>query len=192
MDIKPLSTYFVRVQGTIMLIIILKPWTREQLRQLYNFAADYIYAKCNDSPNIWNLCNRMAIYLITCSIRVNSLVVLSYALAICAPLYKTLFTDENEMILPIILPFINPDTQTGFNINYTYQLIFCIFGSIAVPGCELVSCVLKNNVSVIAAVIEYTLTEFEIRLEMDDPAPADVSLEFRNIIIKIQDFDRSK
>lgn len=113
---------------TILLIIILEPLTREQLRRLYNFGADFIYAKHNISTKNHDVCNDMAIYLITCSIRVNLLILLSYALAVGAPLYKTMFTDENEMILPVILPLIDPDTPNGFNINFTYQVIIGIFG----------------------------------------------------------------
>lgn len=171
-------------------MIILEPLTREQLRRLYNFGADYIYAKHDISPKNHDVCNNMAIYLITCSIRVNLLILLSYALAVGAPLYKTLFTDENEMILPVILPFIDPDTQNGFNINYAYQVIICIFGGFIVPGCELVTCVLKNNVSVIAAIIANELTEFQMRLKEYNVASADIDLEFRNILLKILDFDR--
>lgn len=171
----------------------MEPLKREQLRRLYNFGADYMYAKCDDnSPRNRNVCNKMAIYLITCSITVNLFVILSYALALGAPLYKTSFTDENEMILPIILPFTDPDTPNGFLINYTYQMMICMTGSLVIPACELIYCILKNNVSVTAAVIENALVEFEIRLKQDDTASKDIYFEFRNILLKILDFDRLK
>lgn len=175
---------------TILLLIIMESSTCEQLRRLYNFGADFIYAKHDNSRKNHDVCDDMAIYLIACSIRVNMLIFLSYALAIGAPLYKTLFTDENEMILPVILPFIDPDTQNGFNINYTYQLIICIFGGFVVPGCELVTCVLKNNVTVTSAAIANALTEFEIQLGKGNDPSQRFNLEFRNIILKILDFDR--
>lgn len=172
-----------------MLLAII-PSQCKHLNRLYNFGADYIYAKSDVSPKNWNVCNKMAKYLITCTIRVNLFVVLSYALAICAPLWKTLCTDEKEMILPVILPFINPDTKSGFEINYIYQVITCAFGSFIVPGCELILCIMKNNVSAIAAVIVNAVTEFQIRLEKNDDAVDNILLEYRNLILKILDFDR--
>lgn len=175
---------------TILLIIIMNSFTREQLRRLYNFGADFIYAKHDISPKNHDVCDDMAVYLITCSIRVNLLILLSYALAVGAPLYKTLFTDENEMILPVVLPLINPDTPNGFNINYAYQVVICIFGGFIVPGCELVTCVLKNNVSVIAAAIANALTEHEIKLGKNNGVPENFDSEFRNILLKILDFDK--
>lgn len=59
-----------------------------------------------------------------------------------------------------------------------------------VPGCELVTCVLKNNVSVIAAVIENALTEFEIKLRENNAVSENFDSEFRNILLKVLDFDK--
>lgn len=175
-----------------MLIIALHPSKHKQFKHLYQFGADFIYANSDNSPKNYVVCNRMAVYLITCSIRVNLLVLLSYMMAVCVPLSKTLFTDENEMILPVILPFIDPDTQNGFIINYTNQAVSCIFGSCVIPGTELLTCVLKNNVSVAAAAIENSIRDLKIRMMMKrkhSPVKEFVH-EFRNIIVKVLDYDR--
>lgn len=132
----------------------------------------------------------MAIYLFTCSIRVNLLLLLSYMMAVCVPFSKTLFTDENEMILPVILPFIDPDTENGFIINYTDQVITCIFGSCVIPGTELLTCVLKNNVSAAATVIKNSLVALKLRMTMNGHLNEEFVQEFRNIILKILDYDR--
>lgn len=160
-----------------------------QLSLLYNFGCDFIYSKHDITPRNHDVCNKMAIHLMTCSIRVNLLVLLSYVFAAGAPLYKTLFTDEREMIIPIILPFIDPHTHNGFVINYAYQMITCIFGSFIVPGIELLTCVLRNNVSVTAAVVKNAIKEFRIRLRMERKFYAKSTWEFQNILLKILDFD---
>lgn len=141
------------------------------------------------SPRNHEVCDKIAINLLTCSIRVNLLVLLSYTLAAGAPLYNTLYTDKKEMIIPVLLPFIDPDTPNGFAVNYAYQMITCIFGSFIVPGIELLTCVLRNNVSVTAAVIENAIREFRIRLRRERKFCPDLAWEFRNILFKILDFD---
>lgn len=171
------------------MITVLIPRERAQLRHLYNFGADFIYAKSDVSSRNHDVCDKMAIHFMACSIRVNLLVLLSYAFAVVAPLYKTLFTDEKEMMIPIILPFIDPDTQKGFTINYAYQMVTAIFGSFIVPGIELLTCVLRNNVSVTAAVIENAIKVFRIRLRRKRKFCVDSTSEFRNILLKILDFN---
>lgn len=176
-------------QATILLVITFIPCERTKLRYLYNFGPNFIYAKSEVSPRNHDVCDKIAINLLTCSIRVNLLVLLSYTLAAGAPLYNTLYTDKKEMIIPVLLPFIDPDTPNGFAVNYAYQMITCIFGSFIVPGIELLACVLRNNVSVTAAVIENAIREFRIRLRRERKFCPDLAWEFRNILFKILDFD---
>lgn len=124
------------------------------------------------------------------SIRVNLLMALSLSMTICVPLTRTLFTHEKEMILPVILPFIDPDTEKGFAINYVDQMITCIFGSCVLPATELMTCVLKNNAFAAAALIKDALNELTIRAKTEDDASEEFVHEFRNIILMILDFDR--
>lgn len=169
---------------------MMNPSKRVQFRRLYNFGADYIYAKSNSSPKNYDICNRMAIHLITNTSKVITIVLVSFSLMICAPFYKTVFTDDNEMIIPVILPIIDPETTNGFQINFIYQLFSIFCGSLIIPMNEIFTCVLKNNVTVAAAVFENSLREFKIRLVKNRKLSKEFSAEFRNIILKILDFDR--
>lgn len=162
----------------------------------------------------------MAIYLMTCTIRVNLMVFLSYSFLIWAPLYQNLYTDEHEMLFPIILPFIDPETDNGFTINIINQMISVMLGTFVIPGLfldhlitsiltclfcipynhsthyfhntgtEIVTCVLKNNVTATAAVIENSLLEFKCMVRKERKFSIKCTWEFRNIILKILDFDR--
>lgn len=169
----------------------LHPTQRRKFRSLYNFGADFIYANSDTSRKNYVVYDKMAVYLVTCSIRVNLLVLLSYMMAVCVPFTKTLFTDENEMILPIILPFIDPDTDDGFVINYADQVITCLFGSCVIPGTELLTCVLKNNVTAAATAIENSVIELKVRMMMNHQDLTEEFVhKFRNIILQILDYDR--
>lgn len=132
----------------------------------------------------------MAIYLMTCTIRVNLMVFLSYSCLIWAPLYKNLYTDEHEMFFPILLPFTDPETDSGFTINLINQLISVLLGTFVIPGTEIVTCILKNNVTATAAVIKNSLLEFKSMVRKEKHFSIKCAWEFRNIILKILDFDR--
>lgn len=168
----------------------LNPTERRKFRSLYNFGANFIYANSNTSRKNYVAYDKMAVNLVTSSIRVNLLVLLSYMMAVCVPMTKTLFTDENEMILPVILPFIDPDTDSGFFINYADQVITCMFGSCVIPGTELLTCVLKNNVMAAAIAIENSIIELKVRMMMNQDFTQEFVNEFRNIILRILDYDR--
>lgn len=131
----------------------------------------------------------MAIYLLTCSFRVNLTVFFSYLLLVCGPLYKNFFTDEHEMPW-LILPFIDAETDFGFKINMTNQMITVLLGLPVVPSTEIVTCVLKNNVTATAAVIKNSLIEFQTLVEADKNFSIKCVCELRNTILKILDFDR--
>lgn len=157
---------------------------------MYNFAGEYIYANSHTSPKNHSVCEQMAILLATSSFKTNALIVFSMNLICSAPLYKLFFTDENEMVIPVILPFIDPETPNGFYINLANQLFICAYGVITIPATELITCVLKNTISVSAAVIENTLLEFEGLLMENEELSSKRSWQFRNIVLKILDYER--
>lgn len=171
----------------MMLIVTLKPSSCERLRNIYNFGADYIYAKNEISSNNFDVCNQMAIDLLKSTIKVNSLVFAAFAILVGLPFYKNLH-NEHELIVPIIIPFV----ENGFRINVANQMVHLCIGSFAIPIHNLFSCILKNNVLVTAAVIRNTLNEFKKRLKHDKSSAKDAMCiwEFRNIVLKILDFHK--
>lgn len=88
------------------------------------------------------------------------------------------------------MPFIDFQTQQGFYINLANQIMICLIGVIIVPSVELVNCVMMNNVSVLAAVIENKLAEFGGAIKREDQLSAEHMQRFRNIIVQIMDYDR--
>lgn len=115
---------------------------------------------------------------------------ISLSFITCAPIYKNLFTDDKEMIIPVILPFIDPETEHGFYINLISQLITSTFGAIGVPAIEVGTCIMKNTISTSAAIIENSLIEFKNGLESNGNFTDARTCQFRNIIMKIFDFNR--
>lgn len=87
------------------------------------------------------------------------------------------------------MPLADPETQNGFYLNIANQPAICSIGIVAVPVIELITCFMVNNISVAAAVIENSLLEFASLIEKNHQLSADRKSKFRNIIVKIMDFD---
>lgn len=175
----------------MMLIIAIKSSSRRKLRNMYNFGADYIYAKSEISPSNFDVCNRMATDLLKSTIKVNSLVFLAFTILVGLPFYKILH-NEHELILPVIMPFIDPNTQNGFFANMANQMIHLCIGSFSIPIHNTFVCILKNNVLVTAAVIKNALNEFKIKLKNDKNFSKETICvwEFRNIVLKTLDYHK--
>lgn len=175
----------------MMLIFSLEPSSCTKLRSLYNFGADYIYAKSEISPSNFRVCNQMATGLLRSTIKVHSLVFAAFTILVGLPFYKFLH-NEHELILPIIMPFVDPNTQNGFRINVANQMIHLCIGSFAIPMNNLFGCILKNNVLVSAAVIKNALNEFRVKFKNDKNfAKKRMCIwEFRNIVLKVSDFHK--
>lgn len=170
------------------------PCARKRYRRLYNFGGDFIYAKSqspSENPSKYNIvCDQMAINLVKKSLIIALLVSISLGMAICVPIHKLIFTDEREWILSIILPFIDPTTSNGFYINVSNQLIICALGGVVIPGSELIMCIIKNNVELTAKVIESSLVELEKDLKKSKKLTIQCDWKFREIILKILDFEK--
>lgn len=170
-------------------ILILIPHTREEYRRLYNFAGHYVYANSEISSKHYVVCDRMAIDLLSSSLKTNILLIGSIQVSVSIPLYKMLYTDDDEMLVPVIVPFVDPKSTIGFYVNLVNQVTTAFVGGIAIPAIELVTCVLKNNVSATAAVIKNSTRELGDRIKSDGLFAYAHLLEFRNIILMSLDFD---
>lgn len=174
-----------------MLIVTLRPSSCAKLRSVYNFGVDFIYAKSEITSSNYDVCNRMAIELLMSVMKVHSLVLVAFAILTALPFYKNLH-HEYELVVPIILPFVDPNTQNGFYINMANQMVHLCIGSLSIPIHNLFVCILKNNVLVMAAVIGNTLAEFQKKLKINKRFARGTMCfwEFRNIILKISDYHK--
>lgn len=166
------------------------PTSSARLQRSYHFGVKYIYGNSNISPRNHFICNRMAIDLFTSSVKINLLLYFSMQLAAFAPIYKTLFTDERVLPIPIILPFNDPDTVKGFLINLANQSLTILSAFVIFPANELLNCVFRNNISCAAAVIENELHEFQNEFGTKGKFSNNHSWRFRNIILRVSDFHR--
>lgn len=167
------------------------PSTRKQYYRLYNFSGDNIYANNENTPKNHKICDDQVIDLLAHSIKIVSLIIISLILMYCVPLFNILIRNQYDVIIPIILPFIDPQTKTGFYANLVNQLTFCFYGLVAITGIEMITCMLKNTILATSAIIDNELYEFEklLKFKHDTFSPR-LTWQFRNILVKIIDFNR--
>lgn len=170
-----------------MFIIVITPSTSKQYRHMYNFAGNFLYGRTDYNNNVRD---RMAISLLTSTSKVLTLLMVTFTFIMIAPIYENLFNDGREMIIPVVLPFIDPDTKNGFYINSASQMFCLALGAVIVPGTEIMTCVLKNTISAMAAIVEDSLLELGKNLEIDEQFSDLRVYQFRNIVVQILDFDR--
>lgn len=166
------------------------PSTRIRFYQIYNFAGDFIYTNNENTLNHQKVCDKQVVDLLMDSIKIVLLIILSLFFMYCVPLYNILIKNEYDVIIPNILPFVDPQTKTGFLANLANQLIFCFYGVIALTGIELITCVMKSGILATAAVIKNEFCELDEILQQNEKFSSNFTWQFRNILVKILDFDR--
>lgn len=188
------------------------PSTRKLYIRMYMFSGVHIYENSETTPKNNAVCDEKAIALLISVIRIEMIIVVSLFLMYCVPMYNILFRNEYDVIIPsnicdyhiyskyfciiilylhtVILPFVDFQTRNGFALNMANQIFFCVYAMLGNTGIELITCVVKNTVLVTAAVIKNELLEFVDILQKKRTFSAPLPTQFRNIIVKISDFDR--
>lgn len=157
---------------------------------MHTFSGHFIYAISGSSGWRHVVCTRMVNQLIFDCIRISVLVAISLLLTFAYPLFLIVFFGQKHVLVPVILPFVDPYTDQGFYINLIHQINFGIFGSFAILGIEMTTCVNKNATMVAADYIQSNLEELENNLKNDSEFTIQRAQEFRNIIVQVQDFHR--
>lgn len=157
---------------------------------MYNFGRENIYKNCNVSTRHNYICNRLTNNLrIDCG-RIIFLVLLSISVGATIPVYRMFFV-EKELLIPIIFPFTDPDTEFGFYLNTILHLMVATCGFFILPGAELFICIgIYNNITSAAAIIENEITELENQFSSEEEFSNKSVRKFINIILQKLDLNR--
>lgn len=132
----------------------------------------------------------MANQLIKDSIKTVTMHTLSMMMFSAVPIFLIIFLHQEQMIIPIILPFTDPESEYGFYLNFIHQIFFGLFCPCAIVGIEICTCVYINAAMTAAAIIRTDLGDLEFALHTNSTFTVQRTQEFRNIIGQIQDFHR--
>lgn len=151
------------------------------------FGEDFLYDyRGNDAKAIERL-NEAAGDLLKVSLTGFVAVIFSSLTYVAYPLYTYLFEDTRPMLIPIVLPFLEPEEGIGYYLNILNQFAISLTGVMGVIGIEFISSKIVNNVLTGVSMVEHAFDELETK-KCD--RESDINLKLRNIAVQVQDLDR--
>lgn len=96
------------LQAAILFVVVLILSLLKQYQRMSNFAGNYIYANNKITSKSNYVCDKMAIRLVTSLSKIISLLFFAAFLACLTPSYRTFIMGETELIVPVIVPFVDP------------------------------------------------------------------------------------
>lgn len=106
------------------------------------------------------------------------------------PIYMAMFKGDTFYAVPIILPFFNPNSTMGYYISLPYQLYLCSIAALGNLGYEVCSFSVLNNAWAAVDLIECSLRDLPLSGGDVASVGGNCRMEFKAIILQLQDFDR--
>lgn len=162
----------------------------KRFQRLLRFSEKHIYNNFHISKGIYEVSDQCAIDLLIGAIKLESLIVVSISTFSVLPMYSLLVKKEYDLPVPIVLPFTEPETPRGFWMNMPHQMMYCVFGLLAIALIELVTCILKNTVAASSSIICQMFKDLDKNLHSPDKFEIEQIKMFYNNLKQVQDFDR--
>lgn len=171
-------------------------WMRESKRKIFQsllfFAGNDIYKNIDQysDPSLSRVCNESAVKLLK-SIGVTILLMIIPTIIYgCFPISATLFNDDFQLPIPVLLPFTDYTTTHGRILNILNNMFVMTLGMPANISAEMYMCLIKNTIWACTVVIGHSIDEISVLLESSAPNKRQIIGKFRNILVQAQDLDR--
>lgn len=176
-----------------MYVVTMIPRLTKMLQSVAFFAGDKIYTEVDldSDPNYIRICDQCAMKLLKNTATMVGLIIVSCAIYSCFPVYAFIFHNEIQLFCPVLLPFTDLESVNGIILNFINQMFINLIGISASIGIEIATCIVKNNVSAIVVAIGYETSQLSKYIESNvNESSKSIHVQFRNMLIQIQDFDR--
>lgn len=165
-------------------------FSRRRFQNLVLFAGECIYMDNYETKKHHEISDKSAKHLMSTSIKVLVITFLGVICYLGFPTYAYFFLNQLPMPVPILLPFIDETTNSGYYINIVNQVVIVVIGTTSFIAIELMNCMMKNNIHASKESIIYSLNVLTVMLNQNSTFSIDKNMEFRNMLIKLQDLDR--
>lgn len=162
----------------------------KKYKNILLFAGNFVYQDSYNKAKLKITHDNCARRLIKSAVGIMLTIIFSSFPTVLYPVYLHFFENARPMIVPIILPFIDPETTNGYYKNICNQLVFCIVGLMGNVGIECISAFWVNNIEVSIETIRFELNELSDALLSDIGTELNKKMKLRNILIQMQDVDR--
>lgn len=186
-----LNSFHCFIQCLLVYWNIISTPRLEKLKSLTLFAGDKIYEieHPEQSVKYVAMCEKSVIRLWLTTFKTFLCISLGMLCYVAMPIYSLLFKNMRPLFLPVLIPFVNVNTTTGYFINMTYQILFSLLGLTGIYAIESITCILKNNVWVASESIKYSIEELTASMGNGSAFTYESKMRLRNILMKIRDFD---
>lgn len=143
-----------------------------------------------ESEKLHKAHDEAATMMIRASLTILAAITLSSIVYAMYPMYTYFFENAHPMTIPIILPFIDPETNSGYYLNVANQLFISFTGIFGNIGIEFISSMMVNNIWVGVSSVQCALDEFSEFIRQKPHETLDMKYKLRTILTRIRDLDR--
>lgn len=182
------SSLLLFLQTIIQYKLALSNETVVKFRNLIHFGYKYIYTteRCGKFANIMD---KRANDLIKNTVRLFLVILIVAFLFIIYPLYLFLSKGERPWPVPIIVPFVDPDTDLGYFLCIGNQTIIGTTGILGLTSLEVLVLIMLNNLWTASDNIRYSLDELASNVRKGATITVRRA-QLRNILMQIHDLDQ--
>lgn len=152
------------------------------------FGSDFIYPH-NRKEELAQILDKRADQLIRKTAGICLALGVASVLYVIYPFYLFVRDGTRPMPVPIIMPFIDPDTDLGYSLCILNQAILSVSGIFGNYCIEILFSLIINNLWAAFDIIDYALETLPIKVHSVQEKINRKRL-IRNILIQIQDVDR--
>lgn len=178
--------------------MIFSPNHIKELQKLIYFTGQKVYASYNHMSNrkYAQISEQGALKLFWSTMKIIMIISVSSAIPATFNLYILVKDHEINLPIPILFPFTDLESISGFIINFLNQLFIAILGFAGNVGIEITTSLIKNSLWMMTAATNYAIDELVDELttftSISDSAQTQIHVDyiFRNILLQAQDIDR--
>lgn len=159
---------------------------RFRINSLIRFGGEFIYM---DKSKYRIVCDIYSKKLVNNVTLVVILILVSHALFTVTPIHFYIVEKKLLTPIPTELPYVDKDTTIGFAINLFQQGILVFYELLGTLTIEVALCFINNTITTMPAMIHVDLEEISNQLHLTGSCKH-LKPRMRNVLMKIQDFDR--
>lgn len=170
-------------------ILCVAPRFRKPYQSIIFFGST-IYNYQGKEERVLAILNEAVQYLNKTAICFTMGIVLSTISFAVYPLYTYLWLNERPRFVPVILPFVHPDSESGYYLCALVQIFMSTTAIGGTIGIEIIVSMIVNNMYVAVGVIEFELDKLSHLILKSELGSLGIKQALRNILMQVQDFDR--
>lgn len=175
--------------------LIFYPSQIKEVQSIIYFSGPKIYAGTNQMSNrkYARMCEQSALKLLSNTIEILMIFLISSSIPAVFSIFILIRDHELNLPIPVLFPFTDLNSISGLTINFINQMFVAIVGMGGNIGTEIIVCLIKNTVWMMAVGMSYAVDEIIEQLtSFSMTLPISVDYSFRNILLQAQDYDRYK